>query len=87
MFAQFLPYHDSRQKIFGEKKLDVKFCPKTVRELDRYEILGIWQYENYHSVYCTVYLDRYCLVLATGLFNEIVKLEKAALIEKLLFKI
>jgi hypothetical protein len=69
------------------KKLDEKFCPKTVRELDRYEILGIWQYKNYHSIYLTVYLYRSCLVLATGLLNEIVKLEKAALIEKLLFKI
>jgi hypothetical protein len=45
-----------------EKNLDKKFCPKTVRELDRYEILGIWQYENYHSIYCTVYLDRSCLI-------------------------
>ncbi len=45
-----------------ENELDKISFPRTVREWRWYKILWFWRYKNYYSVYCTVYLDRSCLI-------------------------
>jgi hypothetical protein len=50
-----------------ENKLHKKSFPRTVRDWRQYKILGIWRYENYRSIYHTVYLDRSCLIVFISL--------------------
>jgi hypothetical protein len=45
----------------------MKSWPKDGKIIYQYEKIGFWQYENYCSVYHTIYLDRSCLI--SSIFN------------------
>jgi len=46
-----------------QNNLNKQVCPKMVRKLDRYQKMWFSLYDNYRSIYRTVYLGRTCLII------------------------